>query len=69
MLRAGEPVSLTPKAFDTLLALVDRRDRVVDKAELMELVWADSVVEEANLSQTIFVLRKLAADTCVCLQP
>ena len=54
----GEPVPLTPKAFDTLLALIERRDRVVDKAELMRLVWPDSFVEEANLSQTIFVLRK-----------
>lgn len=58
LLRDGHPVALTPKAFDTLLALVERRDRVVDKAELMRLVWPDSFVEEANLSQTIFVLRK-----------
>src|SRR5688572_15891557 len=58
VVRNGEPVPLTPKAFDTLLALVERRDRVVDKAELMRLVWPDSFVEEANLSQTIFVLRK-----------
>jgi TolB-like protein/Flp pilus assembly protein TadD len=41
-----------------LLTLVERRDRVVDKSELMKLVWPDSFVEEANLSQTIFVLRK-----------
>ncbi len=58
LLRDGEHVALTPKAFDTLVALVERRDRVVDKAELMKLVWPDSFVEEANLSQTIFVLRK-----------
>ena len=58
LLRKGEPVPLTPKAFDTLVALIERRDRVVDKAELMRLVWPDSFVEEANLSQTIFVLRK-----------
>jgi TolB-like protein/DNA-binding winged helix-turn-helix (wHTH) protein/Tfp pilus assembly protein PilF len=56
--RNGEAIPLTPKAFDILLALVERRDRVVDKAELMQLVWPDSFVEEANLSQTIFVLRK-----------
>jgi TolB-like protein/DNA-binding winged helix-turn-helix (wHTH) protein/Tfp pilus assembly protein PilF len=62
LLRSGEPVSLTPKAFDTLLALIDRHDRVVDKAELMKLVWPDSFVEEANLSQTIFVLRKTLGD-------
>jgi TolB-like protein/DNA-binding winged helix-turn-helix (wHTH) protein/Tfp pilus assembly protein PilF len=58
LLRGGAPVSLTPKAFDTLLALIERRDRVVEKAELMKLVWPASFVEESNLSQTIFVLRK-----------
>ena len=62
LLRQGEPVSLTPKAFDILLALIERRDRVVDKAELMQIVWPDSFVEEANLSQTIFVLRKTLGD-------
>ena len=62
LLRNGAPVSLTPKAFDTLLVLVERRDRVVEKAELMQLVWPDSFVEEANLSQTIFVLRKTLGD-------
>ena len=62
LLRAGQPIPLTPKAFDVLVALIERRDRVVDKAELMKLVWPDSVVEEANLSQTIFVLRKTLGD-------
>ena len=62
LLRDGEPVALTPKAFDVLAALIERRDRVVDKAELMKLVWPDSFVEEANLSQTIFVLRKTLGD-------
>jgi DNA-binding winged helix-turn-helix (wHTH) protein/TolB-like protein/Tfp pilus assembly protein PilF len=62
LLRNGEPVSLTPKAFDILVALVERPDRVVEKAELMKLVWPDSFVEEANLSQTIFVLRKTLGD-------
>jgi TolB-like protein/DNA-binding winged helix-turn-helix (wHTH) protein len=58
LLRDGEPVPLTPKAFELLLALVERHDRVVDKTELMRLVWGESFVEESNLSQTIFVLRK-----------
>jgi TolB-like protein/DNA-binding winged helix-turn-helix (wHTH) protein/Tfp pilus assembly protein PilF len=62
LLRGGEAVPLTPKAFDLLHALLERRDRVVDKAELMGLVWPDSFVEEANLSQTIFVLRKTLGD-------
>ena len=42
LLRAGEPISLTPKAFDVLVALIERRDRVVDKQELMKAVWPDS---------------------------
>jgi DNA-binding winged helix-turn-helix (wHTH) protein/TolB-like protein len=62
LLRDDQPVPLTPKAFDVLLALIERRDRVVDKAELMKVVWPDSFVEEANLSQTIFVLRKTLGD-------
>ena len=63
LLRSGAAVPLTPKAFDTLLVLVERHDRVVEKAELMRLVWADSFVEEANVSQTIFVLRKTLGET------
>lgn len=62
LLRQGEPVALTGKAFDILLALIERRDRVVDKAELMQLVWPDSFVEEANLTQHIFVLRKILGE-------
>jgi DNA-binding winged helix-turn-helix (wHTH) protein/TolB-like protein/Flp pilus assembly protein TadD len=62
LLRDGQPVPLTPKGFDVLLALIERRDRLVDKAELMKLVWPDSFVEEANLSQTIFILRKTLGD-------
>jgi DNA-binding winged helix-turn-helix (wHTH) protein/tetratricopeptide (TPR) repeat protein len=62
LFRGDELIPLTPKAFDILAALIERRDRVVDKAELMKLVWPDSFVEEANLSQTIFVLRKTLGD-------
>lgn len=58
LLRGEVLVPLTPKAFDTLVALIERHDRVVDKSELMQVVWPDSFVEEANLSQTVFVLRK-----------
>jgi DNA-binding winged helix-turn-helix (wHTH) protein/TolB-like protein/Tfp pilus assembly protein PilF len=63
LLRGDQPIPLTPKAFDVLLALVERRDRVVGKAELMQLVWPGSFVEEANLSQTVFVLRKTLGQT------
>ncbi|HKU23102.1 MAG TPA: winged helix-turn-helix domain-containing protein [Terriglobales bacterium] len=58
LLRSGEPVPLTPKAFDTLLALVQSNGRPLSREDLMQAVWPDSFVEEANLTQNIFVLRK-----------
>lgn len=58
LLRKGKPVSLTPKAFATLLVLVQKSGRVVEKDELVRLVWPDSYVEEANIAQNIFKLRK-----------
>jgi len=51
-------ISLAPKVIETLLALVKRRGEVLSKDELMELVWADSIVEEGNLSQNLYLLRK-----------
>lgn len=56
--RAGEPVPLTPKAFDTLLALVRRGGSLVEKDKLMREVWPDSFVEEINLTVNISTLRK-----------
>src|ERR1051325_2394158 len=56
--RGGEPLPLTPKTFDTLLTRVRERGRVVGKAELMELLWPDTTVEENNLSQQISAARK-----------
>lgn len=58
LLRAGVPVPITVKAFDTLAALVEQAGRVVDKDELMRRVWPDAIIEETNLSQQIFLLRK-----------
>src|ERR1700739_2390107 len=58
LLRQGYPVSLTPKAFEILLVLIQHRDRVVGKDELMKLVWPDTVVEENNLTRNISSLRK-----------
>ncbi|TAN05410.1 MAG: tetratricopeptide repeat protein [Rhodanobacteraceae bacterium] len=63
VLRDGQPLAITPKAFEVLLALVRRNHEVVSKDELMQTVWPGRVVEEANLSQCIFVLRKLLGDT------
>ena len=53
-----ELVALTPKAFDTLLALVENWGTVLSKEELMSLVWADQFVEENNLAQHIHLIRK-----------
>ncbi|HET9178449.1 MAG TPA: winged helix-turn-helix domain-containing protein [Terriglobia bacterium] len=63
LLRQGCPVDMTPKAFETLLALIRHSREVVTKDELMKAVWPDTIVEEANLSQNIFVLRKTLGDT------
>lgn len=57
----GVPVPLTQKQFETLLLLVRNSGRLLHKDELMELIWSDACVEPANLTQTIFVLRKLLA--------
>ncbi len=58
----GQPVSLTPKAFDLLLALVDRSGHLVEKEELLRIVWPGSFVEEGNLAVTISQLRKALND-------
>jgi DNA-binding winged helix-turn-helix (wHTH) protein/pimeloyl-ACP methyl ester carboxylesterase len=52
------PVSLTPKAFDLLLCLVENSGHILAKDELMQQVWPDSFVEENNLAQNISTLRK-----------
>ncbi|HEY8460088.1 MAG TPA: AAA-like domain-containing protein [Blastocatellia bacterium] len=62
LLRDGESVPLPPKAFDLLLALVERQGRLLEKTELMKLVWPDTYVEEANLSYTISLIRKALGD-------
>ncbi|MCI0389974.1 MAG: winged helix-turn-helix domain-containing protein [Acidobacteria bacterium] len=54
-----EVVPLQPKTFDILLALVESQGRVIEKEELMRRVWPDTFVEESNLSQNIYILRKL----------
>jgi Tol biopolymer transport system component/DNA-binding winged helix-turn-helix (wHTH) protein len=61
--RDGEIVPLTQKAFEVLLALVERRGGIVSKEELMEKVWPDAFVEESNLAQNIYTLRKALGQT------
>ena len=60
--RADSPVSLTPKAFDVLLFLAQNPNRLVTKEELLQAVWGDTFVEEGNLTQYIYYLRKALGD-------
>lgn len=62
LLRDHQPVPLQLKAFETLLVLVRQSEQVVLKDDLMKAVWPDTFVEESNLAQQIFVLRKTLGD-------
>lgn len=59
--RGEEPLALTRKAVETLLVLVENAPQVVPKEEILAAVWPDRVVEEANLTQNISVIRKAMA--------
>ena len=61
LLKEGQPVVLTRKAFATLLVLVRNAGRTVEKQELLAELWPDSFVEESNISQYIYVLRRALA--------
>ena len=58
LFKENREIPLTPKVFDTLLALIENASRVLTKKELMLKVWPDSFVEENNLAQNISILRK-----------
>ena len=58
VLVGGQPVSLGSRAFDLLLALAERRDRVATKDELLEAAWPGLVVEENNLSVQVSAIRR-----------
>src|SRR6266446_419806 len=63
LLKDGASISLRPRAFDLLVALVDRAGRLVTKDELLDQVWSKMVVEEAALHVQVSALRKvLGAD-------
>jgi len=65
----GEPVTLGSRAFDLLAALVARRDRVVPKEELIEVVWPGLVVEDNNLQVQISALRKVLGAQAIATVP
>jgi len=56
--RGGEQIVLRPKAVETLIALVESQGKVIGKEELMQRIWAGTIVEESNLAQYLHVLRK-----------
>jgi len=60
--RDNYPVPLTPKMFDVLSVLVRSHGRIVGKNELLQTVWADSFVEESNITVTVNQLRKVLGD-------
>lgn len=62
LLQHNTKVMLTPKAFDVLAVLVERSGHLVEKHELLRIVWADSFVEEANIARIIHTLRKALGD-------
>lgn len=63
VLRRGDiTIPLTPKATEILLILVERRGHIVEEADLMRQVWPDTAVEESNLTQNIYTLRRVLSD-------
>src|ERR1700739_184845 len=62
LMRGEDAVQLPSKVFETLLVLVQHSEEVVSKDDLLKTVWPDSFVEESNLSQSIFLLRKALGD-------
>ena len=62
LFRDAEPAPLAPKAIDTLHVLLDQRGRVVEKSDLIKLVWPDTKVEEIGLARNISILRKALED-------
>ena len=63
LLKNGRPVPLKPKAFDLLVVLADNPGRLLTKEQLMQAVWGDIVVEEANLSYLVFAIRKALGES------
>src|SRR6266513_910566 len=59
LLREKHHIPLTPKAFETLLVLVEHGGHVIDKDQLMKKVWPDTYVEEVNLAKNVSNLRKI----------
>jgi len=62
LMRGSEPIPLTPKVFDMLVALVENNGHTLKKDELIDRVWAESFVEDGNLNRNISMLRKVLGE-------
>src|SRR5215217_2121058 len=69
LLRNGEPIALTAKAFDLLSVLVQRAGHLVTKEELFEEVWPGTFVQETNLTVNISAVRKALGDALLRTEP
>jgi predicted ATPase/DNA-binding winged helix-turn-helix (wHTH) protein len=69
LLVGGQPAAVGGRAFDVLLALIERRERLVTKDELLDLAWPGLVVEENNLQTQISSLRKILGDGVIKTVP
>jgi Tol biopolymer transport system component/DNA-binding winged helix-turn-helix (wHTH) protein len=63
LLREGQYVPLTPKAFETLVVLVRHGGRIVDKEEFLKQVWPDTFVEDVSLAKNVSTLRKILGES------
>src|SRR5215471_13100269 len=63
LVRQGNPVALTPKTYDLLRLLVENRERILLKEELMRNLWQGTFVEESNLTQQVSAVRKVLGET------
>lgn len=61
--RAGEPVAVTGKGFETLVVLLEHRGETVEKDDLMRLVWPDTIVEENNITVAVSAVRKALGES------
>ncbi|HEX7637476.1 MAG TPA: winged helix-turn-helix domain-containing protein, partial [Burkholderiaceae bacterium] len=69
LLVEGKPVAVGARAFDVLVALVERRERLVTKQELLDVAWSGAAVEENNLAVQISTLRKLLGQDLIVTVP
>jgi adenylate cyclase len=67
--RGGQPIALTPKAFDVLVLLVRNDGRVVEKEAILRDVWPDTIVDEGNLAFQISTLRKVVGAELIATVP